>query len=101
MKLLLEQIKEGFEKLFQGESIPADDYRIFVNPAGHGGRYYVQLVWDGFDPMSVTSRQVWIWERLRKVMPPELRKHLSMVLARSAKEFIVADEIALREQESF
>jgi hypothetical protein len=99
MKLLNEQIEDVFKQLFQNENIGPELYRIFVNPTGLQGRYYVVLVWDGFDAMSVTARQKWIWERLRKVAPDvEFRQHLSQVLARSVKEFVVADELAIRSE---
>mgnify|MGYP001613627022 CR=1 FL=1 len=101
MKLVQEQLEEVFKRLFQGENIPPAEYRVYVNPAGYGGRYYVQVVWDGFDPMSVTSRQKWIWDRLRKVVSEDLRQHLSLVLARSAKEFVVADELAYRADDRY
>ncbi len=96
MTLVPERIEEAFKSLFQREGISPLDYRVFVNPASGKGRYYAQVVWDGFDAMSVTSRQTWIWERLRKVAPIEACHHLSMVLARSTKEFVIADELAYK-----
>lgn len=101
MKLVQERIEEAFKTLFQNEGIAPSEYRVYVNPASHRGRYYVQVVWDGFEAMSVTTRQTWIWERLRKLASEELRQHLSMVLARSAKEFIVADELAYQADDRY
>lgn len=98
MKLLTEQIEEVFRQLFEHENIGPDSYRIYVNPTGLQGRYYVLLVWDGFDAMSVTARQKWIWERLRSVADVDFRQHVSQVLARSANEFVVADELAIRSE---
>lgn len=105
MKLLDEQLKEAFkeafDRLFREAQVPPDDYRVFVNSASHRGKCYVQVVWDGFDSWSVTTRQAWIWERLRRILPEGLRKNLSMVLARSSKEFIVADELAYQANERY
>ena len=99
MKLIYERIEDAFHTLFAGEGISRDDYRIFVNPSASGlpGRYYVQVVWDGFDSMGDTERQIWVWDRLKKVLSLELRDNLSKVLPRSSREFIAPDELAARE----
>ena len=84
MFLIEEELEAVFVKLLAAEGIPTEDYRVRVKKTL--GCHYVQVVWDGFDGMSVTSRQQWIWDRLRGMLEPELRKHLGLVLLRSSKE---------------
>ena len=95
MKLPIEEVEEMFKKLFENEHVAPEMYRIYVRPTELPARYRVVLVWDGFEPMSLTARSQWLGERLRKIAPVEIRRYASQVVPRSAKEFVKADEIAL------
>ena len=95
-----EAIKHAFGKLFQREHIRPEFYRVYVGSSVVPDKYNVILVWDGFEPMSVTARQVWLWKRTRKAVPKAVRQTLGNVSAYSVKEVVVADELSLQEHAS-
>ncbi|MCY3020916.1 MAG: hypothetical protein NTW87_18010 [Planctomycetota bacterium] len=92
------QIKGAFDELFRREQVGQEYYRVYVSPSVVPDQYDVQVVWDGFEQMSITQRAVWLWERIRKVIPKATQHSMGNVSAYSAKEVVVADEIVLREQ---
>lgn len=98
-----ERIVSAFQELFRKSRIPAELYRIYVGSSSVPGQYNVTLVWDGFDEMSITGRQAWIWNRIHKypdIFPDGLRHQVGIVSGLSAKEVVVADEIIAQENAS-
>jgi len=97
MRLMSERIEDVFKQLFQNEKVEPGDYRIYTRSSGLPQRYFVFLVWDGFDDMSVTARAKWIVERLHNLVPDvEFREHISQVVMQSSKEFEGVDELVQR-----
>jgi hypothetical protein len=84
MILIEEELEAVFHKLFATEGVLVEDYRVSANRTL--GCNSVEVLWDGFEGMSVTARQEWIWERLRGLLSVELRPHLSLVVLRTFTE---------------
>ena len=84
-----------FRSILSGEKVPENEYRVAVFPHDREGRYWILLVWDGFDVMSSTSRQVWVWDRFKRIVPNIAdRQEINMIRPYSAKEYITMEALS-------
>lgn len=88
-----EALTQLFENVMRAEGVADDAFEIQTYSVERSDRFVVEIIWDGFQNMSLTSRQVWIWDRFRKAEPDiAKRQEVFMLRALTVPEYVTENQ---------
>ena len=96
MNDLGQKLKDILDEFCKQHHAAPTDYEIRIGTTRFG-RLTGRLIWNRYDNMEVSSRQIELWDYFRHAMPPEVRKNIGTIYTTGAQEWAVEEELQLHE----